>query len=203
VCRVYNQDEPSATSSNNKFGAWIFGDFSSNILEYWFRDNSNTNIPLFVDTLNWTGWKFKELDLGSFGQLKFHSFVIHQVKGEEKKGQVYFDAILTDVVTDVENQQSQLPTKFNLEQNYPNPFNPTTTIKYTIPMLKTLHATSQRVQIRIYDILGKEVALLVNKEQTSGNYKVVFDANKLSSGVYYYQLKAGNFLKTKKMILLR
>ena len=87
-------------------------------------------------------------------------------------------------------------TEFSLEQNYPNPFNPTTSIKYAI-------SSKQFAQLKIYDILGNEVTTLVNEEKPAGNYEVNFDASKFSSGVYFYQLKAGNFISTKKMILLR
>ncbi len=104
------------------------------------------------------------------------------------------------------NDEENIPVQFSLKQNYPNPFNPTTTIKYSIPFVETLHATSlhqQLVQLKIYDSLGKEVAILVNTQQPTGNYEVVFDASKLSSGVYYYQLSVGEFIETKKLVLLK
>ena len=94
--------------------------------------------------------------------------------------------------------------KFLLSQNYPNPFNPTTTITYTIPkVVGVKFASAVTVQLKVFNALGKEVATLVNELETPGNYKVNFDASNLSSGIYYYQLKFGNFLETKKMILLR
>ena len=89
-----------------------------------------------------------------------------------------------------------LPLEFSLEQNYPNPFNPTTSIQYTISI-------KQNVQLLVYNVLGKEVAILVNEEKPAGNYEVNFNASKLSSGVYFYQLQAGSFVETKKMILIR
>ncbi len=92
------------------------------------------------------------------------------------------------------------PEKFELGQNYPNPFNPTTTIEYSIP---NVGASVQNVQLKIYDVLGREVATLVNQKQSSGNYKVKFDASKLNSGVYFYTLRAGDFVSTKKMILMK
>lgn len=90
---------------------------------------------------------------------------------------------------------------FALEQNYPNPFNPITTIKYSIPgnVVETLQATS----LRIYDVLGKEVAVLVNQKQSAGNYEVKFDGTKLASGVYFYKLQAGDFISIKKLILMK
>ncbi len=101
-----------------------------------------------------------------------------------------------------------MPSQFELYQNYPNPFNPTTTIKYIIPTVKTLHATSQQkyatsVQLKVYDILGNEVSTLVNEKQQPGVYEVTFDASKLASGIYFYKISAGNFIQTKKMILMK
>ena len=89
-----------------------------------------------------------------------------------------------------------LPIEFSLEQNYPNPFNPATSIQYTI-------SNKENVQLLVYNVLGKEVAILVNEEKPAGNYKAEFNASNLSSGVYFYELKAGNFIETKKMILLK
>ena len=103
--------------------------------------------------------------------------------------------------TGVAEKSTVTPSKFELYQNYPNPFNPTTTIKYTIPNVETRHALS--LQLIIYDALGREVATLVNETQSPGNYSVQFDASKLSSGIYFYTLRAGEFSATKKMILMR
>ncbi len=96
--------------------------------------------------------------------------------------------------------------KFELEQNYPNPFNPVTTIKYSIPSIQNPQLGEARgglVQLKVYDVLGNEVATLVNKNQQPGNYEVNFKASNLASGVYYYKLSAGNFIQTKKMLLLK
>ncbi len=111
-------------------------------------------------------------------------------------------------ITDVEKLSENIPNKFNLKQNFPNPFNPSTTIQYSIPKVKTLHATSQQttsqnVKLKIYDILGNEVATLVNQKQSPGNYKITFDASLLSSGTYFYTLELGNNSITKKMVLLK
>ncbi|MBK7381351.1 MAG: T9SS type A sorting domain-containing protein [Ignavibacteriales bacterium] len=98
------------------------------------------------------------------------------------------------------------PTEFSLEQNYPNPFNPTTKIKYTIPSTPLSFGEGLGVRLLVYDILGNEVATLVNKPQQPGTYEVEFNVGQaisLSSGVYYYQLRVGGFVETKKMILLR
>jgi len=98
----------------------------------------------------------------------------------------------------------QLPDKFFLAQNYPNPFNPTTKIRFAIPFVGTGLALS--VQLKIYDVLGNEVATLVNEEKPAGYYEIIFNVGQtisLSSGVYFYKLTAGNFVQTKKMILTK
>jgi agmatine deiminase len=93
------------------------------------------------------------------------------------------------------------PYAFVLEQNYPNPFNPVTKIKYTIPDLG--NSLVKFVHLKVYDVLGNEAAVLVNEVQSSGSYEIIFDASSLSSGTYFYQLRAGEFIQTKKMILLK
>ena len=93
-------------------------------------------------------------------------------------------------------QISELPVNFNLSQNYPNPFNPTTKIEYSIP-------EQSFVDLRIYDILGNEVAKLVNKEQAAGTYKADFSGISLTSGTYFYRIKTEGFVETKKMTLLK
>ncbi|MFO7527025.1 MAG: M20/M25/M40 family metallo-hydrolase, partial [Ignavibacteriaceae bacterium] len=90
---------------------------------------------------------------------------------------------------------------FILEQNYPNPFNPTTTIKYSIPDVGTGLALS--VQLKIYNVLGKEIATLVNEEKQPGIYEVILDASNLPSGTYFYKLQAGANTETKKLILIK
>jgi photosystem II stability/assembly factor-like uncharacterized protein len=94
-----------------------------------------------------------------------------------------------------------LPSKFALKQNYPNPFNPATLIEYSIP--DYLHGNSSLVELKVFNLLGKEVATLVNSYQPAGNYKIEFNASKLTSGVYFYRLKAGNFIQTRKLILMK
>jgi len=99
-------------------------------------------------------------------------------------------------ITDVEEKYNSIPEKFSLTQNYPNPFNPSTKISWQSPV-------SGHHSLKIYDVLGSEVATLVNQEQNAGNYNVDFNAKHLSSGVYFYQLKSGEFIQTKKMVLLK
>ncbi len=96
------------------------------------------------------------------------------------------------------------PSTFSLEQNYPNPFNPNTKIRYTIPnVIASETKQTQFVSLKIYDVLGNEVATLLNEHTPSGSYEVEFDASNLPSGTYFYQLRAGSFIETKKMIVLK
>ena len=96
----------------------------------------------------------------------------------------------------VQEEDGGMPTRYELSQNYPNPFNPVTKIDFSIPKNGT-------VTLKIYDLVGKEVVTLINKEMSLGSYTVNFDASKLSSGTYLYKLTAGNFSETKKMLMIK
>ena len=117
----------------------------------------------------------------------------------------YSTTAFIDVLVGV-GEENSLPTEFSLLQNYPNPFNPSTTIKYSIPIVETLSRSAgslQNVQLKVYDILGHEVATLVNKTQREGNYEATFDASNLVSGIYFYKLTYGSFSESKKMLLIK
>lgn len=101
-----------------------------------------------------------------------------------------------NVVTDVKDVKGEEPLKYTLYQNYPNPFNPTTTIRFSL-------RHSGHVLMKVYNILGQEVKTLVNEDLKAGLHNVEFDASRLSSGIYFYTIKAGNFVTTKKMVLLK
>ena len=112
-------------------------------------------------------------------------------------------------VTDV-NEQENFPSEYVLFQNYPNPFNPSTKIKFTIPrnVIASETKQSQMVTLKIYDVLGNEITTLVNEEKAPGTYEVEFgshtgEVRNLTSGMYFYTLNAGNYIETKKMILLK
>ncbi|MBK8944882.1 MAG: T9SS type A sorting domain-containing protein [Ignavibacteriae bacterium] len=106
-------------------------------------------------------------------------------------------------ITDIHDEYiiKKLPKDFELSQNYPNPFNPTTTIKYSIP--QKVKSEKSNVKLVVFDILGREVKTLVNKNQKPGNYEITFDGSNLSSGVYFYRLQSGEFANTKKLILMK
>lgn len=114
---------------------------------------------------------------------------------------------LNEITTDVETINS-LPEIFFLSQNYPNPFNPTTRIKYSIPVVETRRGESLHACLKIYDVLGREVATLVNEEKLPGTYEVTFNVEtlygtSLPSSVYFYRLQAGSFSETKKFVLVK
>ncbi len=134
-----------------------------------------------------------------------------KIAGQSSSGTIYIDNLRVkypDNLTAVDEENTP-PAGFDLSQNFPNPFNPTTKIKFTLPTIETSYMTS----LRIYNILGKEIFTLINKELSAGAYEIEFSAkdgsasggngNTLSSGIYFYQLKAGEYVKTKKMIFLK
>jgi hypothetical protein len=102
-------------------------------------------------------------------------------------------------VAEISNPNSD----FYLEQNFPNPFNPSTSIQFAISSLPDGKAGRQFVTLKVYDVLGNEIETLVNEEKPVGTYEITWYAERLPSGVYFYQLKAGSFIETKKMILLK
>jgi len=119
------------------------------------------------------------------------------LKGCVINGVLYGD---TTFVVDVEEEKNPIPAEYKLEQNYPNPFNPSTTIRYQFPK-------AGNVTLKVFDVLGREVATLVDEFRTAGSYEVEFNpASSIknpASGIYFYQLKAGDYIETKKMLLLK
>jgi len=109
--------------------------------------------------------------------------------------QGFWNAYFQDAIVNVDDEDV-IPTVFKLEQNYPNPFNPATTIKFAVP-------ERSKVSLKIYDILGGELLTLVNEEMESGWYEKVFNASGYASGTYIYRMQAGNYISTKKMLLIK
>ncbi|NWG28756.1 MAG: T9SS type A sorting domain-containing protein [Ignavibacteriaceae bacterium] len=147
---------------------------------------------------------FKPLPIGGLGQ-GYQGDNISITSGNNKLWPVWMDnrtgiyQIWTSPIeissVDVETTP-EIISEFRLEQNYPNPFNPSTTLSFVI-------GQRSLVSLKLYDVLGNEVATLINEEKPAGSYEIEFNANDLSSGIYFYQLRAGLFVDTKKMILLR
>jgi hypothetical protein len=118
---------------------------------------------------------------------------ITEIHEDNNKG---YAILGSSAVTGVEDESYIVPEEYVLYQSYPNPFNPSTTIKYSVP-------NSEVVSLKVYDMLGREVAVLLNEYKMTGTYSIEFNASKFASGVYFYQLHSGNFVETKKMILLK
>jgi len=161
-----------------------------------FNNNSDTTLSINADTsftfdgtaffnegttYSWTAW------------VQDSSFTIHA------------DTLsfYVSLIVSLNETRPAAPLTFKLDQNFPNPYNPTTTINYTVGSAATQHAVSLPVDLSVYNILGKKIATLISAKQQPGNYSVLFDASNLAGGVYFYRLKAGNFIAHKKMILLK
>ena len=116
--------------------------------------------------------------------------------------------MISGEVTSVVGTSSNIRDRFILEQNYPNPFNPTTTIQYSVPLVVNENPARpaggyHSLQLKIYDVLGREVSALVNEVKSPGTYEVKFDASQFTSGIYFYTIKSGKFVETKKMLLMK
>ncbi len=131
--------------------------------------------------LSQTTYNYHGVSLWEYNQIR-HSYVWDEYKA----------AWQVTLISDEPNA----PVRYNLSQNYPNPFNPTTTINYTVPK-------NNFVTIKVYDILGNEVTTLVNEEKNTGDYSVEFNGSNLASGIYFYSMHAGNYIETKKLILMK
>ena len=147
----------------------------------------NDNINLSANTThkivpNW----------GDFADLTLTIYV-----DEGNNGSIDNTLIVQNQVTNINQDQGSLfPTEYKLEQNYPNPFNPTTTIGFGI-------MEKGNVRMSVLNILGEEIKVLLNEEKEAGHHSIDFNGSDLPSGVYFYQLRAGNFIDTKKMLLLK
>lgn len=124
------------------------------------------------------------------------TLINYRLKQIDNDGTLAYSKIITVDLSKITGIEEKIPAEFSLSQNYPNPFNPTTTIQYSIPK-------TSFVSLKIYDVLGKEVASLVNEELSAGVYDRTFNAANLSSGIYFYTLRANNFTATKKLMLVK
>ncbi len=148
-------------------------------------------------------------DLSTLPEYQQFSTFQYRLKQIDTDGQFEYYKLTTSIdlstVTNIDDEM--LPAKFELSQNYPNPFNPSTTIRYSIPgkaISETMPAANESmVNLKIFDLLGREIATLVNEKQNPGTYEVVFDASGLASGTYIYKLTLNNHSDVKKMLLLR
>lgn len=184
----YMLDEENKTATV----VWLYKNQPSIISNFWGNAQRLANGNTFI------AWGFNKI---AATEVNSNNEIVFQM---EFPADVYsyrlfkFD-INVDNIVSVNNYDDEKKYEI-LSQNFPNPFNPITTIKYSIPgNVETLHATS----LRVYDVLGREVAVLVNQKKTTGRYEINFDGSKFPSGVYFYKLNAGQYSDSKKMILVK
>lgn len=192
-----------------KFTAEVFG---SDIQLFWSTATETNNHGFEIHRKN-LGDRSQELEweelgfvpgFGTTTEVHHYSFddgEVHPGKYQYRLKQIDFGG--TFEYSNIIEATVDAPIKFSLEQNYPNPFNPTTKIKYQIPASLNPSKGWTFVQLIVYDILGNQIATLVSEDKPAGTYEIEFNGMNLPSGIYIYQVQAGSFVETKKMILLR
>ncbi|MEK7818588.1 MAG: T9SS type A sorting domain-containing protein [Bacteroidota bacterium] len=185
-----NEDSPS----NQNFGEWGISEDKTKQLGLRVDDYS-TKLPFTNDTTRSQGKGKKQLKVGDFFKsivapldYSFSNFKLIPRDSADFEGY--------KPVLNVKLENGNIPIAFKLEANYPNPFNPSTTIRYSI-------ISQSKVELKVYDLLGKEIAILVNEKQNPGTYSVKFESKNFATGIYLYQLKAGSFIQTNKMLLVK
>ena len=201
--QVTLQSPTNGSTQNQTNITFIWNAATSQVDKYWFEiaDNSSMNNPTIDNTVISTQ---KTINVES-NKSYWWKVKAHNAAGWGSFSDTWnFTTVTTDVEKDI------LPTKTELFQNYPNPFNPKTTIFYTIPTSTSGFSFNQGgseweklVTLRVYDLLGREVATLVNESQSPGKYVITFHRLSLPSGIYYYVLRAGDNVAVKKMLLLK
>ena len=187
--------------SNDKGKTWVPANTGIEHKVVWFLtfDSSGTlwagtdSSGVYYSTNEGISWVQQNDGLDDTLSVAVFSLPDGYIYAVTSQGYIYRSSIK---VTDVETQRTNVPNNFSLSQNYPNPFNPTTTIDYSIPK-------SSFVSIKVYDVLGREVTTLVNGEKNQGKYSMVFEGSKLTSGIYFYRMQAGNFIETKKFMVIK
>lgn len=197
---------------------YIWGDGSRNKFRFAIDEGTGTSWPNHEVskwiTIDWIGWKLVEWQLNDPSSVgnwigngildqplyRMDSFQLTDDVGSATYSRIYFDNLQVskknEVVLTNLNENELIEKGFQLSQNYPNPFNPATVISYNLDK-------DSKVVLKVFDILGKEVSMLVNEEQKAGRYNVTFNASNLSSGVYFCRISAGENIKTIKMNLLK
>jgi hypothetical protein len=159
---------------------------------------AGTTNGVYLSTNDGTSWTTVDSGLTNTDVL---SFAVSPVTGGTNLfagtyGSGVWRRQLSEMVTEVEENQTKIPNSFALEQNYPNPFNPSTNITFSV-------GTYSYTSLQVYDLLGREVATLVNEKKPAGTYTMRWNASGFPSGVYFYRLRIGSLTETKKLVLLR
>jgi hypothetical protein len=162
-----------------------------------FIGTNNGGVFLSVDKgINWTNVNTEEMFTTGVSALTSNDTFLFVGTGTGTSRSGVWRRSLSEMATAVNASPTELPSEFRLEQNYPNPFNPSTTIEFDIP-------TSGFVSLKVFNIMGQEVATLLNKELQSGNHKVEWKPENLSSGLYFYKLQTKGYQETKKLIFMK
>ncbi len=200
----------------DKIGINVYGDGKQHWLRGEFEDTDGDKFLMnFTESspgINWSGsWLFLEKEMSEAipswsnpgATLDYpitwkRIYLVETDDGKKDSGVIYLDDFKVDFIsTSVENEKV-IPNKFKLEQNFPNPFNPTTKIGFVIPS-----GVEGWTTLKVFDILGKEVAVLINEQKQPGTYEIEFSTGNLPSGVYFYRLTSGELSHTKKLMLLK
>ena len=212
---LYLNKEILISGSPEKLSIQVYGDGKKHWLRGEFKDNDNevflinfTNGDPGIDWLNM--WKYVEVDLSdavpswinpnailTFPIKWTRTYLVETNDTKKDNGAINLDDFRAHFIsTGVEEGNTEIPTEFLLSQNYPNPFNSSSTIRYSIPK-------SSLVTIKIFNSLGQELKNLINEEKTIGTYEIKWETVNLPSGVYFCRLQAGDFVQTRKMILMK
>ena len=207
---------PSSSDSGSIFRTADYGTNWTNVsygyaLENYMVTNlafSGTNLfaatynkGVFLSTNTGDSWvSFNEgltdMSIGYFGNIAINDTEIFFISYNTNKLIGVWRRPLSDIITTFAQAIDPLPINYFISQNYPNPFNPSTKISYALP-------NTGMIKIKVFDLLGQEIATLVNEEKQAGYYEVNFNASSLPSGVYLYRIQSGSFMQTRKMILLK
>jgi N-acetylmuramoyl-L-alanine amidase len=203
VCRVFNTHKPSiGMDQASRFGVWVFGDLSNNILEYWFYSSGTINQITFVDTINWAGWDFRSIPfsaIGGSGDRNFHSVVIRQTAGGEKVSVIYFDDAQ---VFSSKDEEPPPVTAYDMTV-YPNPFSTEGNIYVELP-------EESKVRLQVFSTTGRLISTVVESTLSNGIHPLVWKPTAADpTGLYIFRLEinpAGNIpIKTiiRKGLLIK
>jgi hypothetical protein len=187
---------PGFSNADLQHTAYIFGDWDPTTIPG-FKTEDGEGIAKFSD-LNENFAQTGTVLTSSIDGLPLGSLIWDDAQNAAYNSNDAYTKLMAayNNLTDIKVLSAGIKANYTLSQNYPNPFNPTTNIRYSI-------SKESQVSLKVYDIMGREVANLVSSRQAAGSYEVNFNAAKLASGIYFYKLNAGNFIQTKKMQLIK
>lgn len=211
---LYLNKEIQISGAPQKLSIQVYGDGKKHWLRGEFKDADNEvfliNFTSGDPGINWIDtWEYIEVNLSdavpswinpnavlTFPIKWIRTYLVETNDAKKDNGSICFDDFRAHFITTDVDEVINLPNEFSLEQNYPNPFNSSSVIKYSIPK-------SSQVSLKIFNTLGEEIETLVNEEKLTGTHNITFNANNIPSGVYFYRLQAGDFVQTRKLILLK